>query len=85
MTALSRVSLPALDRNQDDLEAALCLILSISEVKRSLLLLLKCSGNPMYFPVPPTSVILCGSFTIAFLSSGVFEEKKINEFPLLVC
>ena len=34
-TALRRVSLPALERKRDDREAALCLILSTSEVKRS--------------------------------------------------
>ena len=63
-TALRRVSLPALDRNRDDREAALCLIMSTSELKRSRFLLSKCSGNPIYLPVPPSVEIPSSSLIL---------------------
>jgi len=38
-----------------------------------------------YFPVPPSAEIPSSSLTFVFLSSGVFEEKNIENFPLLIC
>ena len=83
-TGLSIMSLPALERNLDDLVEALCLILSTMVVNKSLFLLAKCLGRPRYFSDPPSFIISSVSFTMILVSSGFFDEKVIDDLSLLI-
>ena len=78
------VSLPALDRCLVDRLEALCLIRSTIAVNRSFFLLPKCSGNPRYFPCPPSFAIPRASLTNTFVSSGVLEEKVTEDLSVLI-
>lgn len=83
-TDFSIVSFPAFDRNLVDLVDALCLILSTIEVKRSLFLLPKCSGNPRYFPLPPSLAISRQVFISSLVSTGVFVENVMDDLSLFM-
>lgn len=72
---------PALERYLVDQLIDFYLILSMRLAKMSLFFLPKCSGNPKYFPTPPSFWILRKSFTQVFTSLGVLAEKVIADFP----
>lgn len=83
-TDFSMVSLPALERNLVDRLAARCRILSTTDVNKSLFRLPKCSGRPRYFPDPPSLAMFRHSLASVFVSVGVFDEKVIDDFSLLI-
>lgn len=83
-TDFNIVNFPALDRNFVVQLAALCRILSTTEVNRSLFRLPKCSGRPKYLPKPLSLLIPNNHFTSSFDSDGVLEEKVIADFSLFI-
>lgn len=83
-TDLSITILPADDKYRVDHPLAFCRILSTVEVKRSFFLLPKGSGNPRYFPTPPSFCISSSLFTLSFKLLGAFREKVMAGFCLFI-
>ena len=75
---------PAPERKQVVQDYDLCLILSTIPVKTSRLLRPKVSGNPKYFPIPPSLSMPSFYLTLALILSGVLEEKVIDDFIKLM-
>lgn len=84
-TDLSIVSLPAVERKREDQLRARCLIRTTIILKRSFFFLQNNSGNPRYFPFPPSFWILSTAWTRVFVSGAILEEKVIEDFSLLTC
>ena len=78
------VSFPAADNRREDQEAALILIRSTMEEKRSRFFLVKSSGSPRYLPTPPSLAIPRVCLTLIHVSCGVFAEKKIEDLSVFI-
>ena len=83
-TDFSMVSFPAGDSCREDHEAALSLIRSTIEEKRSRFLLVKSFGRPKYFPTPPSFAIPRVCLTLMRISCGVLAEKDIEDLLVLI-
>lgn len=75
---------PAAERCRVDQLLAFSLIRSTIDAKRSRLRRPKCSGNPKYLPTPPSFSISKTSLTANFREAGVFLEKVMADFCVLI-
>ena len=78
------IILPAVERNLEDQLQARYRILSTTRAKRSFFFLPNNLGRPKYFSKPPSFYIPNWLFTRSFVAVGVFAEKMIADFCVLI-
>lgn len=81
---LSRVSFPAAESCLDDQQTALYLMRSTMKENMSFFLRPNNSGNPRYFPTPPSFSMPSVCLTRVISSCGVFAEKEIDDLLMFI-
>lgn len=81
---LSRVNFPAAESCLDDQQKALCLMRSTMEANRSFFVRPNNSGNPRYFPAPPSFSMPSVCLTQVLSSCSVFAEKEIDDLLVFI-